>query len=72
MRLKFPSSARVLLESWTHIDSLTSAEFVANDFDYLAEHQDIDLEQVASDANAVYKQRKPSISVTSHDYWTDP
>ena len=70
MRLKFPSSARALLESWTHIDSLTSANFVANDFDYLAEQQDINLTQVASDANAVYTQRKPSIYVTSHDYWT--
>jgi hypothetical protein len=71
MRLKFPSSARPLLESWNHINSLASAEFVANDFDYLAEHQDINLTQIASDSNATYTKRKPSLSVTSQDYWTN-
>jgi hypothetical protein len=71
MRLKFPSSARPLLESWNQIESLASAEFVANDFDYLAEHQDINLTQIASDPNAIYTKRNPSLSVTSQDYWTN-
>ncbi|KAJ4985130.1 phytanoyl-dioxygenase family protein [Stagonosporopsis vannaccii] len=71
MRMRYPCSARPLLESWNHIDCLTSADFVANNFDYLAEHQDINLTQIASDPNAPYIPRD-SVSVTPQDYWTHP
>ncbi|OSS49612.1 hypothetical protein B5807_06098 [Epicoccum nigrum] len=72
MRLKLPSSAKPLLGSWNQIETLASADLVADDFDYLAGHQDINLTQFASDPNVAYTQKEPCISVTSHDYWTNP
>jgi ectoine hydroxylase-related dioxygenase (phytanoyl-CoA dioxygenase family) len=69
MRMRFPNSARPLLGSWNHIDCLTSADFITDDFDYLAEHQNINLTQIASDSNVTYIPRNQSVSVTSRDYW---
>jgi hypothetical protein len=72
MRIKVPYSARPCLESWSHIDCLDTAEFVAEEFDYLQNHQDINLTQMPSNPDAPYVPKPESVKVTSRDYWTPP
>lgn len=72
MRMTFPYSARPCLESWSHIDCLETAEFVTDEFDYLENHQDVNLTQTPSDPNAPYIPKHGSAKVTSQDYWTPP
>lgn len=72
MRMTFPYSARPCLESWNHIDCLKAAEFVAGQFDYLTNHQNINLTQTSPDPNAPYIPRHRSVQVTSRDYWSPP
>lgn len=72
MRMVFPSSAKPCLQSWNHVDCLNTAEFVADDFDYLNFHQDINLSQIPSDSTAPYIPKHGSVMVTSQDFWSRP
>ncbi|KAH8719308.1 hypothetical protein GQ44DRAFT_712552 [Phaeosphaeriaceae sp. PMI808] len=72
MRMKFPHSSRPHLESWSHIDCLKTAEFVTDEFDYLANHQDINLTQTPSDLNAPYTSKHQLGEVKPQDYWMPP
>jgi hypothetical protein len=72
MRMTFPYSARQFLESWSHIDCLKTAEFVPDDSEYLARHQDINLTQTPSDPNAPYISNPRLVKVAPRDYWTPP
>jgi ectoine hydroxylase-related dioxygenase (phytanoyl-CoA dioxygenase family) len=58
MRMPLPRSARPILQSWTHIECLESADFRAGHFDYLRFLQDINLSQVSSPAGTSYVSRQ--------------
>ena len=72
MRMMLPHSARPCLESWSHIDCLGNTEFVNDEFDYLVNHQDINLTQTPPDPNKPYVSMHRSVKVTPQDYWTPP
>jgi ectoine hydroxylase-related dioxygenase (phytanoyl-CoA dioxygenase family) len=70
MRMSLPSSARSILQSWTHIDCLKSVDFVEGDFDYLRFLQDINLSQNSSRFGMQYVSEQDAVTVTTQDYWT--
>ncbi|OAL47949.1 hypothetical protein IQ07DRAFT_514810 [Pyrenochaeta sp. DS3sAY3a] len=72
MRMLLPSTARPLLQSWTHIDCLDSVDFVEGDFDYLQFLQDINLSQDPLPFSASHVYRQAAATVTAQDYWTPP
>jgi hypothetical protein len=72
MRMLLPSSARPLLQSWTHIDCLQSVDFVAGRFDYLHFLQDINLSRTPSQYGIPYVSKPGAVTVTAQDYWTPP
>ena len=70
MRIKFPHSAKPLLQGWGHIDCLNTAQFIPDDVDYLISHQEINLTQTPSNPNRPYKRAHGSAKVRPRDYWT--
>jgi ectoine hydroxylase-related dioxygenase (phytanoyl-CoA dioxygenase family) len=72
MRMTFPCSSKRCLESWNHIDCLNTARFVTDDFDYLANCQEINLAQMPSSPIVPYVPQQGAPEITSQDYWTPP
>jgi ectoine hydroxylase-related dioxygenase (phytanoyl-CoA dioxygenase family) len=72
MRMLLPSTARPILQSWTHIDCLESVDFVEGDFDYLRFLQDINLSQSSTRFGIPYVSEQGAVTVTAQDYWKPP
>lgn len=73
MRLTFPSAARPILKSWSHVDALSTANFVDGDIDHLALPFSMNLTQDedGSLGRSTGKKRRvaPKPSVTKDNYW---
>ncbi|KAH7355969.1 hypothetical protein BKA66DRAFT_429111 [Pyrenochaeta sp. MPI-SDFR-AT-0127] len=72
MRMLLPSTARPVLQLWTHIDCLESVDFVVGDFDYLQFLQDINLSRDPLPSSVSHVSMQGANTVTAQDYWTPP
>jgi len=70
MRIKFPKAAQACVGSWEHVDCLSVAEFVEDDFDYLGYTQELNLTQEPSNAGVKnIRKHGPAVAGPEH-YWS--
>jgi hypothetical protein len=69
MRMALPSSARPILESWSHVDCVEPVDLHPAEFDYLHFLQDINLSHTPSRLNRPGALAPSTAIVTARDYW---